>query len=100
MTPKMCKDQTDVAAFGYKTQNTSPNEIHSDVQITVFFLCIYAAACRGLVPTSGILGSLHVCMCPRAEQAASFGCRLGSSWVTLTYISGLTSTTLPQLWNQ
>lgn len=39
-TPRMCKDQTDVAAFGHKTQNTSPNEIHSDAQITVY--CLYA----------------------------------------------------------
>lgn len=40
MTPKMCKDQTNVAMFGHKTQNTSHNEIHTDAQITV--CCLYA----------------------------------------------------------
>lgn len=81
MTSKVCKDQTNVAIFGRETQNASHNEIHTDAQITVYhsyaFIQQHAEPVGGLVLTSGILGSLRVCACPRAEQDASASCGLG-----------------------
>ena len=104
MTSKMCKDQTNVAVFGHETKNASHNEVHTDVQITVYhlyaFIQQHAEPAGGLVLTSGILGSLHVCACPRAEQAASASYRLGSIWGTLTYSSVLISTALTRLCDQ
>ena len=104
MTSKMCKDQTNVAVFGHETQNARHNEIHTDAQITAYhlnaFIQQHAEPAVRLGLTSGILGSLHVCACPRAEQAASASYRLGSSWGSLTYSSGLISTVLPGLYDQ
>lgn len=98
MTSKMCKDQTNV---DHETQNASHNEIHAEVQITVYHLYAFlqqdAEPAGRLVLTSGILGSLHVRACPRAEQAASASYGLGSSWGTLTYSLRLIGTTLTQL---
>lgn len=97
MPSRMCKDKTNVAIFGHKTQNASHNEIHTNAQITVYhlyaFIQQHAEPAGAMVLTSGILGSLHVRACPGAEQAASASYRLGSSWGTLTYSSGLISIT-------
>lgn len=38
MPSKMRKDQRNVAFLGVETQNVSQNEVHADVQITVYGL--------------------------------------------------------------